>query len=115
MVYSFQEFVLMARCHHGCGRRQRLFSIGCPATTSIFAACLMARLKGAFADCSTAACPPVWGAGQFSKTSAPTAASANASVDQTDRANRIDVVAAEFQRMLPQCNRAHETEESLRS
>src|SRR5262244_2948689 len=34
MVYSFQEFVLMARCHHGCGRRQRLFSIGCLATIS---------------------------------------------------------------------------------
>src|SRR5215831_6600496 len=38
-----------------------------------------------------------------------------ASVDQTDRANRIDVVAAEFHRTLPQCGRAHELEESLRS
>ena len=38
-----------------------------------------------------------------------------ASVDQTDRTNRIDVVAAEFHRMLPQCSRAHEPEESLRS
>src|SRR5262249_1570474 len=68
---SFQEFVLMERCHHGCGRRQGLFSIG---------------------GLDMAACLAVWGTGQSSETSAPTAASAIfASVDQTDRANRIDV------------------------
>ena len=108
MVYSFQEFVLMTRCHHGCGRRQRLFSIRCLATISAPNCLFDAALKRAFGD--TAACLPVWGAG------APTAASAIfASVDQTDRANRIDVVAAEFHRTLPQCGRAHELEESLRS
>src|SRR5262249_32089755 len=85
----------MARCHRCCGRHQRLFSIG---------------------GLDMAACLPVWGTGQSSETSAPTAASAIfASVDQTDRANRIDVVAAKFHRTLPQCGRAHEPEESLRS
>src|SRR5262249_47736156 len=34
MMYSFQEFVLMARCRRRCGRRQRLFSIGGFATIS---------------------------------------------------------------------------------
>src|SRR5262249_56207809 len=59
---------------------------------------------------------PCMGAGQSSKTSGRTAGSAIfASVDQTDRANRIDVVAAEFHRTLPPCGRAHEPEESLRS
>jgi hypothetical protein len=43
IAYSFQDFVLMARCHGCCGRRQRLFSIGCLATTSILTACLTAR------------------------------------------------------------------------
>src|SRR5262249_41537065 len=37
------------------------------------------------------------------------------SVDQTDRADRIDIVAAEFRRALPQRDRAHKPEESLRS
>src|SRR5262245_9849725 len=98
----------MARCHRGCGRRQRLFSIGCLATISAPNCLFDGALKRAFGN--TAACLPVWGAG------APTAASAIfASVDQTDRANRIDVVAAEFHRTLPQCGRAHELEESLRS
>src|SRR5215472_17256607 len=83
---------------------------GCETLT----ACLMTRRKGAFGD--TAACLPVWGTGQSSKTSAPPAAFAIfASVDLTDRANRIDIVAAEFHRTLPQCGRAHEPEESLRS
>src|SRR5215469_18147493 len=54
--------------------------------------------------------------GNLQKHSAPKAASAIfASVDQTDSANRVNVVAAEFHRMLPQCGRAHEAEESLRS
>src|SRR5262249_1480140 len=48
MVYSFQEFVLMARCHHGCGRRQRLFSIGCLATISTPNCLFDAALKRAF-------------------------------------------------------------------
>src|SRR5262245_16622865 len=102
------KFVLMARCCRCCGRRQRLFSIGCLATISAPNCLFDGALKRAFGN--TAACLPVWGAG------APTAASAIfASVDQTDRANRIDVVAAEFHRTLPQCGRAHELEESLRS
>src|SRR5262249_45437356 len=54
--------------------------------------------------------------GYLQKHSTPTAAFAIfASVDQTDRANCINVVSAEFDRMLPQCGRAHEPEESLRS
>src|SRR5262249_45454503 len=43
IVYSFQEFVLMARCHRCCGRHQRLFTIGCLATISTLTDCLTAR------------------------------------------------------------------------
>ena len=76
------------------GRRQRLFSIGCLATISAPNCLFDGALKRAFGD--TAACPPVWG-----RRSATAASAVFASVDQTDRANRIDVVAAEFHRTLP--------------
>src|SRR6516162_10300683 len=70
MVYSFQEFVFMARCHHGCGRRQRLIFIGCPATISICNCLLMTLLKrGLFRLLGGRVSPCM--AGQSSKTSAP--------------------------------------------